>query len=396
MPASSSRAAGRRLSTRLLVIMLVFTSVTAAFACLVDAWLTPALGLQPAALRLWRCLLLAAAVGTPVGLLAPMIRTPTLQRLLAWPGLILMGWFSSLVILSLLRELALMLAGLLTDAVPAWRESSAQAVLALSLLASLIGYVNARRVPALKRVSFPTPRIGPALDGLRIVQLSDIHVGPTIGAAQVRRMVAACNRVEPDLVVITGDVVDGPPQRLGRAVSELGGLRARHGVFMVPGNHDYYSGIASWLPVFAACGVDVLLNAHRAIAVAGEALYVAGVTDHSAHRFVPAQRSSAEAALRGIPADAPVLMLAHQPVQGRHMPSRRIMLQLSGHTHGGQFFPWGWLVPLQQPITAGLSRRLGHAIYVSRGTGYWGPPKRLLSPAEITVITLRADPHAPA
>ena len=396
MPATSSRAGGRRLPTRLLVILLVLTSITALFACLVDAWLTPDLALDPSARLLWRGLLLAAAVGTPVGLLAPMIRTPTLQRLLAWPGLILMGWFSSLVILTLLRGLGLSLAELLSAPDPAWSEASARGVLALSLLASLIGYVNARRVPALKRISFRTPRIGAALDGLRIVQLSDIHVGPTIGAAQVRRMVAACNRAEPDLVVITGDVVDGSPQRLGHAVAELGGLRARHGVFMVPGNHDYYSGIASWLPVFAACGIEVLLNAHRAIAVGDETLYVAGVTDHSAHRFVPAQRSSPEAALRGIPADAPVLMLAHQPVQGREMPGGRIMLQLSGHTHGGQFFPWGWLVPLQQPITAGLSRRLGHAVYVSRGTGYWGPPKRLFSPAEITVITLRADPQAPA
>lgn len=395
MSAGSARGTGRRWSIRLLVILAILSGVALLAAALIDTQLTPALDLSGTALALWRGLLLVAALGTPAGLLAPMIRHPGLQRLVAWPGLILMGWFSTLAILTLLRALLPGVAGWMAVEPDAWARAGALAVIGLSLLATALGYFNARRVPPLKRLDFRSPRLGPGLDGLRIIQLSDIHVGPTIGAAQVRRIVAACNREAPDLVVITGDVVDGPPWRLESAVAELGWLQTRHGVFMVPGNHDYYSGIHAWLPAFARCGIEVLLNTHRAITIGGEMLYVAGVTDHSAHRFVASHRSSPETALRGIPADAPVLMLAHQPVQGQDMPSERIMLQLSGHTHGGQFFPWGWLVPLQQPITAGLSEKLGHPVYVSRGTGYWGPPKRLLSPAEITLITLAADPGAP-
>lgn len=381
----TSRRQLSRLPTRLLIVLVVLVLLPALAAVFIHARLSPALALDGVSMMLWQGLLLAAVAAMPAGLLAARIRGWRLQQLVAWPSLILMGWFSSLVVLTLLRELVL-LAGLQGE----WTQASAVAVLALSLLLTVLGYFNARRVPALKQLDFSDHRIVPALDGLRIVQLSDIHVGPTIGAAQLRRVVAACNRVQPDLVVITGDVVDGSPRQLGDAVAELAGLQTRHGVFMVPGNHDYYSGIQSWLPVFARAGVQVLLNAHHAIAVESATLYVAGVTDHSAHRFVPAHRSSAEDALRGIPEQSAVLMLAHQPVQGLDMPSQRIMLQLSGHTHGGQFFPWGWMVPLQQPITAGLSHKLGHAIYVSRGTGYWGPPKRLLSPAEITLITLRA------
>lgn len=391
---TASRRAGRRRLRQVLPRLSILVGIVALVAWYAYARLTPALDLGTDWQPVWRTTLVFAVIGMPVGMLAPLIRRPGLQQLVAWPGLLLMGWFSTLVILTLVRDLALGLLAFWPLVQAQFGRPSAIAVLALSLCASLLGLYNARRVPALRHLDFASDRIGPALDGLRIIQLSDIHIGPTIGAGHIRKIVEACNREAPDLVVITGDVVDGSPGRLEPGVAELGRLQTRHGVYMVPGNHDYYSGLQRWLPVYVRHGIDVLLNAHRAIRVGTETLYVAGVTDHSAHHFVASQRSDAEAALRGVPADAPVLMLAHQPVQGRDMPGERILLQLSGHTHGGQFFPWGWAVPLQQPITAGLSRRLGHPVYVSRGTGYWGPPKRLFSPAEITVITLRAAAQA--
>lgn len=383
---------GRRFSRRLLTTLAVLTAATLLAALYVDRQLTDAMALPEGLRPAWRTLLALTAIATPAGLLAPWFDRRATRLAIAWPGLILMGWFSTLVILTLFRNVLTALAGIFSDMVPAWSSPGARAVVLLALTASVVGYVNARRLPGIRRLDFPHPRIDPGLDGLRIVQLSDIHVGPTIGARQMRRLVAACNQLAPDLVVITGDVVDGSPARLEGAVAELAALQTRHGVFMVPGNHDYYSGIHDWLPVFARHGIRVLLNSHEAVRTGSSTLYLAGVTDHSAHRFVATHRSDAEAALRGIPEQAPVVMLAHQPVQGLHMPSERIMLQLSGHTHGGQFFPWRYAVPLQQPITAGLSDKLGHAVYVSRGTGYWGPPKRILSPAEITLITLLAPP----
>lgn len=391
-PASHDGPPRPRLNRRLLNTLAVLTSVCLLAAWHVDSQLSAALGLPPAWHTAWRALLLITALATPAGLLAPWLDRRALRVAVAWPGLILMGWFSTLFILTLLRDLTLVVAAVTALHDAELTQVSARAVALLSLLASTLGYFNARRVPPVKPLDFAHPRISKGLHGLRIVQLSDIHVGPTIRARQIRRLVAACNRLQPDLVVITGDVVDGRPDRLAAAIAEFASLQARHGVFMVPGNHDYYSGIHAWLPVFEQQGIRVLLNTHAVIRHGTGTLYLAGVTDPSAARFVPAQRSDAEAALRGIPPEAAVVMLAHQPVQAHDMPSERILLQLSGHTHGGQFFPWGYAVPLQQPITAGLSDKFGHAVYVSRGTGYWGPPKRLLSPSEITLITLRGSP----
>jgi len=166
-------------------------------------------------------------------------------------------------------------------------------------------------------------------------------------------------------------------------------LQARHGVYFVTGNHEYYSDAPAWVVELRRLGLTVLMNEHVVLCHDGESLVLAGVTDYSAHHFDPAQRSDPHAAILHAPTDSGVnILLAHQPRSAEAAADAGFDLQLSGHTHGGQFFPWNLFVPLQQPYVAGLNKLRNLWIYTSRGTGYWGPPKRLLAPSEITRLRL--------
>ncbi|MGH6609892.1 MAG: metallophosphoesterase, partial [Burkholderiaceae bacterium] len=202
-------------------------------------------------------------------------------------------------------------------------------------------------------------------------------------------IVAAVNGLDADLIAVTGDLVDGSVRQLASHVSPLAKLSARHGAYFVTGNHEYYSGERAWTDELRRLGMHVLMNEHVVLEHCGEKLVVAGVTDFSAHHFDARQRSDPAAALRGAPVDAGVrILLAHQPRSAPAASSAGFDLQLSGHTHGGQFWPWNHFVRFQQPFTAGL-HRLGRLwVYTSRGTGYWGPPKRFGAPSEITRLTL--------
>ncbi|MCG8492290.1 MAG: metallophosphoesterase, partial [Sneathiellales bacterium] len=204
----------------------------------------------------------------------------------------------------------------------------------------------------------------------------------------VRGIVKRVNALHPDLIAITGDVVDGSVDQLSKDTAPLGTLEARHGVYLVTGNHEYYSGAEAWIDEFRRIGLTVLMNEHETLRHNGADLVVAGITDYSAAKIIPAHKSDPVAALDGSPEDAPKILLAHQPRSATAAEQAGFDLQLSGHTHGGQFWPWNHFVRFQQPFTAGL-RRLGNLwVYTSRGTGYWGPPKRFGAPSEITLIKL--------
>jgi len=194
-------------------------------------------------------------------------------------------------------------------------------------------------------------------------------------------------------VAITGDLVDGRVEDLRDDVAPLAGLRSRHGSFFVTGNHEYYSGARPWTALLRSLGVQVLDNRHVLLHHEGASLVMAGVADWSAHHFEPADRSDARRAMAGAPPDAGLrVLLAHQPRSAPAAAEAGFDVQLSGHTHGGQFWPWNHFVRLQQPFTAGL-HRLGRLwVYTSRGTGYWGPPLRLGAPSEITLLRFVAAP----
>jgi predicted MPP superfamily phosphohydrolase len=265
----------------------------------------------------------------------------------------------------------------------------------LALGASAWGLFAARRVSRVVAVDVPIAGLPAALDGFTIAQVSDVHVGATIRRPQVQAIVDAVNAMGADAVAITGDLVDGGVVELAAHVEPLARLRSRHGTFFVTGNHEYYSGAHAWIAVLRAMGMRVLLNEHAVLGDGDARLVLAGVTDFSAGHFDPAHRSDPVRAMAGAPADAALrILLAHQPRSADAAERAGFDLQLSGHTHGGQFLPWRFLVPLQQPFVAGLHRLRRLRIYVSRGTGYWGPPKRFGAPSEITRLRLVAAPPA--
>ncbi|HEY5930398.1 MAG TPA: metallophosphoesterase [Burkholderiales bacterium] len=313
---------------------------------------------------------------------------------LAGAGFLAMGFFSSLLVLTILREVVL-LAGhaasgsLISAAVQnEIRVWSAAAVPALAVLVTLLGYINARRRAAILTVEVPIAGLPEALHGFSIVQITDIHVGATIKHGYVTRIVEAVNGLDADMIAITGDLVDGSVGRLGAHTEPLGRLAARHGTFFVTGNHEYYSGAHAWIVEMRRIGLSVLLNEHVVLEHSGAVVVVAGVTDLSGHHFDPAHRSDPVAALAGAPEAAVKLLLAHQPRSAYAAAKAGFDLQLSGHTHGGQFFPWNYVVKLFEPFTSGLHRLDDLSLYVSRGTGYWGPPKRFGAPSEITHLKL--------
>lgn len=331
-------------------------------------------------------LLAASALLVPAGLLARrMLRPPAADRL-TWVGMVCMGLFSSLLVLTFLRDLLLLVLQLAGG--PDWRAATGEAVPLLALAFTAIGFLNARRPARVKRVTVPLPALPPALAGFRIVQISDIHVGPTIKAAYLQKIVERVNALEPDVVAITGDLVDGSVPELRAHVAPLARLRARHGVYFVTGNHEYYSGVHGWLDELRRLDVRVLHNEHVVLHHGGASLVLAGVPDYTGHHFDPAHRSDPAAALAGAPEGAPRVLLAHQPRTATAAAQAGFDLQISGHTHGGQFLPWTFFVPLQQPYTAGLHQLGRLRVYVSRGTGYWGPPKRLGAPSEISDLRL--------
>jgi predicted MPP superfamily phosphohydrolase len=317
------------------------------------------------------------------------LRRPALGTVLTWSGLIATGLFSSLLVATLLRDVVLTLAGWFGWYSMALLADSAAAVPLVAAFVTLVGFFNARRTARVVDVDVPIRELPRELHGFTIVQISDIHVGPTIRHGYLDRIVDRVNALQADVIAVTGDLVDGSVQELRAHTAPLSKLSARHGSYFVTGNHEYYSNAHAWIAEVERLGLRVLLNEHVVLEHEGAFLVFAGVTDYTAHHFDPAHRSDPQAALAGAPGDAAVrILLAHQPRSAPAAADAGFDLQLSGHTHGGQFFPWNLFVPLQQPFTAGLNRLRDLWVYTSRGTGYWGPPKRFGAPSEITRVRL--------
>ena len=382
---------------------------------LLHAWvgwrIAPALGglaALPQAGLLFGALLVVSALLMPMGLVARRLAGGSLVSVLTWLGLIFMGLFSSLFVLTLLRDAMLVLAWLASwmsllagaDAdvahalLGSFQTWSAVAVPLLALGVTAWGFWNARRTARVVRVDVPIAGLPSALHGFTVAQISDIHVGPTIKHAYLARIVARVNALGADMVAITGDLVDGRVADLQQHVQPLALLKSTHGTFFVTGNHEYYSGAHAWIDELRRLGLTVLMNEHVVLrhGRAGQDpahMVLAGVADFTAHHFDKAHRSDPAAAMRGAPVSASMrMLLAHQPRSAQAASDAGFDLQLSGHTHGGQFWPWNHFVQFQQPFTSGLNKVKDLWVYTNSGTGYWGPPKRFGVPSEITHLRL--------
>lgn len=250
------------------------------------------------------------------------------------------------------------------------------------------GAVSALGAIPVERVRIPLRRLSAKMSGTRVVQLTDLHIGPTLKRPWVEGVVAQVQTIHPDVIVITGDLVDGSVEALREHVAPLGKLKAEYGVYFVTGNHEYYSGADAWIAEVERLGIRVLRNEHVAIGEGDDAFYLAGVDDWEAARHGIGHGHDVAAAVRGMDAGREVVLLAHQPRSIRDAVRHGVGLQLSGHTHGGQIYPWYHFVFLQQPYVSGLHQIDDTLLYVSRGTGFWGPPLRVGAPPEISLIEL--------
>jgi uncharacterized protein len=271
---------------------------------------------------------------------------------------------------------------------------SACAVIATSGVLLVWGYFEAMRVPRVKEVRITLPRLGRGLDGTRVVLLTDTHYGPIDRAGWSAKVTAAVNELDADIVCHTGDIADGTVERRREQAAPLEAIKARLARVYVTGNHEYFGDAIGWLDHMRHLGWEPLHNHHVVVERGGDRLVIAGIDDATAHHSGhPGHRADLATALTGADPSLPVLLLAHQPKQIGQAEAADVDLQISGHTHGGQIWPFNYLVRLDQPAVAGLSRRTDRTqLYTSRGTGFWGPPFRIFAPSEITLITL----HAPA
>jgi predicted MPP superfamily phosphohydrolase len=347
----------------------------------------------------WRALggaaMVVLALLIPLALVVGRWARPAVARLIAWPAYLWLGLMFFLLVAVLVGDgvrLAAAATALMSGRVadPERRlflhrllgGGAAAAALGMGAFAvrSALGRVEVRPLEV------ALARLPARLDGLTIVQLTDLHIGPTLGREFVEELVRRTNALSPDVVAITGDLVDGSVASIGHAVAPLAGLKARRGVYFVTGNHEYYSGVEEWLAELGRLGVRVLRNEHVPL---DDGLDLAGIDDHSSAGFAPGHGPDLARAVAGRDASRELVLLAHQPRAVHDAKRHGVGLQLSGHTHGGQIWPFGYLVALTQPLLAGLGRFGATQLYVSRGTGFWGPPMRLGAPAEITHITLR-------
>lgn len=361
-----------------------------------------------------------AAIGLAVLVLATLILGrllgPAVARWFAWPGYI---WFALMLylflILAVLELPRLALRGWVRRAplvatatsapeadtaspaadttTPAGNSRRLFLARSLALVAGAgasglvgAGMVSALGAPEVRRLAIPLRNLDPGLTGFRIAVVSDIHLGPLRGRSHTERIVRMINETEPDLVAVVGDLVDGTVEELGAAAEPLRDLVSANGSFFVTGNHEYYAGYEPWLAELERLGVQPLRNERTVISRGAGAFDLAGVTDVTGRSF--ADDPDFDRALAGRDTSRPVVLLAHQPVQVSDAAERGVDLQLSGHTHGGQIYPFHHVVQLAQGTVSGLSKVDDTWLYVTRGAGFWGPPVRVGAPPEITVVEL--------
>lgn len=389
-----------QISFRRLLLVTTFIAIALAIIGAGHYYIAARLVLGPDLPGLPKTLLLVLlaflALCIPLRIVGYRMLPPQVVRILTWPTYVWLGL--CFVIITLLAAtdglLALANVFLRTHLEPATLirlnapATQALVVSGIATVVTALGTYSALGAPAVKRVSVKLKNWPRTLEGFRLVQLSDVHLGPILGADFAASLVKSCNAQKADLIVITGDLVDDRVERLEREVAPLAQLKAKYGTFFVTGNHDHYANADTWCAKLTSLGIQCLRNRRVAIGEGEATFNLAGVDDHRGS--IAGGSEDFDAALLDREPSVPVILLAHDPTAFRTAIKYNVDLQLSGHSHGGQIWPFVFFVKLALGYVAGLYRRGVSQLYVSRGTGFWGPPLRIFAKAEITLIEVGA------
>ncbi len=324
----------------------------------------------------------------------PGLSQSRLFSLFTWSGSFVFGAWATFIMVALFVDISFIFRSL---ALRDWVDASKWIILSIagvSVSMAGVGLKKALAGPLVFKIDVPVSGLSPELEGLLLVQISDLHVGPTIGKEYVERVVSQVLELKPDMIAVTGDLVDGTPELLKEGIHPLARLKAPLGVFYVTGNHEYYWGAETWIKTIQELGMTPLINENQVVVYKNRRILIGGICDSSAALFVPAHKSDTERAGNSLePCDFKIL-LAHRPNSCVAAEKAGFDLQLSGHTHGGQFFPFSLLIGFFHLFTRGLNRYGKMWVYVNSGTGYWGPPNRLGVSSEITALRLmKAKPE---
>lgn len=271
-----------------------------------------------------------------------------------------------------------------------FKKNFALTGIAASTLVTGSGYANSFD-PKIVKVQIPLPEIHKNLDGLKIVQLSDVHIGPTLKKNFCEMLVDQVNALNPDIIAITGDMIDGEVSFLKEELMPFKNFKSRLGVYFVTGNHEYYWYASEWIQWAHDSGIVPLINENRKLTYNNTEFFLAGVNDPASKRLDKKNATDPFKAAKGIPDNAYKVLLAHQPNSCFSAVKAGFDTQLSGHTHGGQGFPWNIIVNLVQPYVRGLNNHNGMHVYVHSGTGFWGPPNRFMVDSEIAEIIFTSN-----
>lgn len=313
--------------------------------------------------------------------------TPALKLLIS----AMTGAFFCLIFYIFVADVILLVTRFFPDLLPYDKTRTVlfYGILGVTLVTVVIGVIQAKMGPSIKQISVAIKNLPPAFEGYKILQISDLHIGGTIRGDYVRNVVDMSNSVDADLVAFTGDFADGKVSELKGDSAMLAEIKSKDGTYFITGNHEYYHDLNHWLPFYKDLGFHVLRNSHQVITKGPDKLVIAGVNDLQTRGMGPPEEIDIAKAAENMPEDAVKILLMHQPNLYKDAAKAGFDLQLSGHTHGGQFFPWTLVVPFFHDFFKGLGSYENLQVYVSVGTGYWGPALRTFVPTEITVLTLK-------
>jgi uncharacterized protein len=393
--------------------VLIFLSVAVALVVSIHLYLWLRLVRNTGTTRRWRAAGAIALAVAAVVMFVALLAEPFgywVDGLLAWVGFLWLGLMFYLLVLLAVLELPVLAASLVLRlrtrrtagagdsepgggaADPGRRRLLRQGVAIMAGLAATgisgVGVARAYRQPVVRELEVPLARLDRRADGLRIAVVADLHVGPLYGGGHVEAVVDIVNGLDADLVAVVGDMVSSDVGSVRESAVPLRRMRSRYGSFFVTGNHEYYTGHEEWIEAAGELGLRVLRNERVEIVHGGGAIELAGVNDREGSRY--GDPPDYQAALGDRDTSRPVVLLAHQPVQVHRAAAYGVDLQLSGHTHGGQVYPFHHLIRLDQPVVSGLAEVDGTLVYVTNGAGFWGPPMRVGADPDVSLVVLRS------